>query len=297
MTPRSHTDHLTRSTDRLLAPAVHGFYFQTLAENSGALLAAVTSMSSRPGHVITLDHGLGTLTAALAAPLPIRYGITVASVQATAREVTVQTSGGSVYADAVIIATPGAAALSMLADPNDLERKLMATSYSAGLLVGVTLEHALDADECRGAYGVLIAPADREGLAAIAVGSRTGQRPEHLEPREVITAMLAPPAAARLRDASDDQVATEAVEMLGRYLPNVGARVIGTEVVRWDQAMPYTPVGRARDTATYRSGLAVDARIVLAGDYLGFPWTDSAAFNGAWAAQHVIASLRPRSAP
>ncbi|MEO6123135.1 MAG: FAD-dependent oxidoreductase [Ilumatobacteraceae bacterium] len=283
--------------ERLLKPAVHGFYFQTLAENSGALLAAVASMSSRPGHVVTLDGGLGALTAALAGPLHVRYGTAVDTVRVTADGARVDTSAhGSVHADAVILAAPGAAALSILADATDLERKLMATSYSPGLLVGVTLERALHAVECAGAYGVLIAPDDGEGLAAIAIGSRTDQRPARREQSEVVTAMLAAPAAGRLRNASDQEVTSETIEMLGRHLPGLGTRVKGSHVVHWDQAMPHTPVGRAHDVARYRSELAVNARVVLAGDYLGFPWTDSAAFNGVWAARHVLASLRPGSA-
>lgn len=283
-------------TDRLVTPAVHGFYFQALAENSGALLAAVTSMSARPGHVATLDGGLGTLTTALAAPLHIRYEMPVASVQVTGHRVSVATSEGPVHADAVIIAANGAAALSMLPDAGLLERTLMTTPYSPGLLVGVTLNKALAADELGGAYGVLLAPSDGEELAAIAVGSRTGSGREPVTAREVLTAMLAPPAATRLRNASDGDVSTETVEMLGRYLPTAASRVVGTHVVHWDQAMPHTPVGRARDVARYRVGLAPDARIVLAGDYLGFPWTDSAAFNGAWAARHLLASLQPGTA-
>jgi protoporphyrinogen/coproporphyrinogen III oxidase len=286
----------TSLTDRLLAPAINGFYFQTLAENSGVLLAAVASMSSRPGHVITLARGLGTLTAALAAPLRICYGTAVSSVQRSGNQVIVSTSEGPVNAEAVIISAPGAAALSMMDDAGDLERKLMATPYSPGLLVGVTLDRALATDDCHGSYGVLIAPSDSERLAAIAVGSRTGQRQVHDGSPEVITLMLARTATARLHNASDGHIAAEAVEMLSGHLPKVGSHITGTEVFRWDQAMPHTPVGRARDVAKYRSELAKDARVVLAGDYLGFPWTDSSAFNGAWAAKHVIALLRPWSA-
>jgi hypothetical protein len=55
------------------------------------------------------------------------------------------------------------------------------------------------------------------------------------------------------------------------------------------QAMPSVPVGHARAVTAYRSGLTRADPVVLAGDYLGFPWTDSAAFNGRWAADRLLA--------
>ncbi|WP_328817951.1 FAD-dependent oxidoreductase [Nonomuraea cypriaca] len=57
-------------------------------------------------------------------------------------------------------------------------------------------------------------------------------------------------------------------------------RVADTRVVRWNQAMPSVPVGHARAVMAYRSEVSPAEAVLLAGDYLGFPWTDSAAFNG-----------------
>lgn len=87
-------------------------------------------MSARPGRVVSLDGGLGILTDALAAPLRIRYGSAVLRVEAAGRRVRVTTSQGRLHADAAIVAVPGQAALSMLADRSRLERRLMSTPYS-----------------------------------------------------------------------------------------------------------------------------------------------------------------------
>ena len=54
-------------------------------------------------------------------------------------------------------------------------------------------------------------------------------------------------------------------------------------MTHWPQALPYVPAGHATAVNRYRSTLPETSRVVLADDYLGFPWTDSAAFNGQWA--------------
>ncbi|GAA2881379.1 hypothetical protein GCM10010517_44280 [Streptosporangium fragile] len=57
-------------------------------------------------------------------------------------------------------------------------------------------------------------------------------------------------------------------------------RVADSRVVRWEEAMAAVPVGHVRAVTAYRSAMTAADPIVLAGDYLGFPRTDSAAFNG-----------------
>ena len=51
--------------------------------------------------------------------------------------------------------------------------------------------------------------------------------------------------------------------------------------------MLFTLLGRAYSVKQYRDTGSASNRIWLAGDYLGFPWTDSAAQNGIWAADQI----------
>ena len=55
-------------------------------------------------------------------------------------------------------------------------------------------------------------------------------------------------------------------------------------LVRHREAMPTCPPGHATRIRDYRQGPPLGP-VILAGDYLGFPWTDSAAATGIWAAQ------------
>ena len=57
--------------------------------------------------------------------------------------------------------------------------------------------------------------------------------------------------------------------------------------------MPTVPVGHGAAVAAYWAGLSRDARVVLAGDYLGFPWSDSAAANGERAARFLLGLSHP----
>ncbi|MEU7901169.1 FAD-dependent oxidoreductase [Nonomuraea sp. NPDC049152] len=280
-------DHLPAGlVDRVLVPAVHGFYFQTMAQNSAVLAAALTSMYGRGGSVVSLRGGLGALTAALAERVPVTYRTPVSEVRADDDQVVVSTPAGQLPAPVVIITAGAAATAAMLPAVEPVEAQLLATEYSPGLLIGYALDSPLRRSELGGAYGVLFPP-ESSGLAALAVASRTGTPAPRTAGRDLVTGMLAPDLAARLRDAHDDEVAAAGLRLLGEHLPGIQQRVIGTHVVRWDQAMPTTQAGRAALVRRYRTELPAHSRIVLAGDYLGFPWTDSAAYNGRWAAAHV----------
>ena len=61
-------------------------------------------------------------------------------------------------------------------------------------------------------------------------------------------------------------------------------------VVRIPHAMPTTPPGRLAAIDAYRER-AQTRRIVLAGDCLAWPWSDSAAAAGRWAAGRVQAVI------
>jgi oxygen-dependent protoporphyrinogen oxidase len=70
-------------------------------------------------------------------------------------------------------------------------------------------------------------------------------------------------------------------------LPGIGGAVTMTHLIRWSAAEPRSPVGRARAVAAYRRQARPDRRVLLAGDYVAFPWTDGAAESGEWAAAEL----------
>ncbi|HJV96268.1 MAG TPA: FAD-dependent oxidoreductase, partial [Albitalea sp.] len=138
-------------------------------------------------------------------------------------------------------------------------------------------------------YGALYAPVEGSPLAALTFqpGQAPGDGP-------IVCAMLGAQAAGGAIHLNDAELTRFVVEAMEAHLPGIGRAAQATHLKRWQAAEPLSPVGRARAVATYRaslgSALGRDRRVVLAGDYLGSPWTDGAAETGRWAAQHLLAA-------
>ncbi|GAA2520676.1 protoporphyrinogen/coproporphyrinogen oxidase [Pilimelia columellifera] len=274
-------------TDRVLIPTVSGFYFQSLDQSSAALPAAVCAFAARPGPALTIRGGLGRLTRSLAAEVDVRINTTVTSVRRDGARAVVTTTDGEEVADRVILAVPASAARAILHDPTDLQRRLTATPYSRGLLVGVPLSAALRPHQLAGAYGILVHPGEENPVAAVAVASRA--HPAAAD-RDLLTVMLNQHAADALRAADDATVVKAALAGLRRLDPTVEPLLPPdtdtARVVRHQEAMPTVPTGHAAAVVAYRDRPRADP-IALAGDYLGFPWTDSAAATGVWAGRRL----------
>ena len=269
--------------DRAWRPAYHGFYFQDVDATSAAAVAAMAAHGLRQ-KTLTIPGGLSKLTDALAARLDVRVREQVLRVEQRVVGVAVHTTSGVHRARKAIVAAPGPA-VAGLWDRDPLERALTEVPYSAGLLVALGIGRTLRANELGGAYGVLLAPGECD-LAALAVASRAGQAALG---RDVVTCMFTSDAARALAAASDTEIIQAASDQLLAWVPGVRDALLdpGECVVqRIPHAMPTSPLGRLAHIAAYRR-TAGDRRVVLAGDSLAWPWTDSAAFAGQWAAETV----------
>lgn len=274
---------------RAWGPALHGMYFQDAASSSAAVVAAMAAHGVRQ-QTWTFDGGLSALVDALAGQLDVRYGVAVHSVAEDADGARVQTSAGPLEADVVVVALP-ASGLAQVAGALEDEFALSATRYSAGLLVALGVDRQLRRDELAGAYGVLNGPDDGP-LAAACVASRAG----HARGRgDVVTCMFGDIEARRLQEADDDSILAQARAALTLWAPSLAGhltdRAEANLVVRVPHAMPTTPLGRLEAIADYRDR-AVGRRVVAAGDSLAWPWSDSTAAVGQWAARTVMASVR-----
>lgn len=283
-------------TERIFCPGAHAMYFQDLADNSAALTGVLAAFSVRTPssfalhrglRAFTLHGGLGQLTTALAANLDIEYQTMAMSVRrpdSSGGPVTVITSRDVRKAGAVVIATPAGPATAILADRTPEENAVLQTPYSCALLVGLALAEPLAGQELGGAYGVAVMPGSSSPLAAMTVRSRADPSASG----EVLTAFFRQQATRRLGGADESTVRAAAIDAVTPWLPGLAGRVTDSRVIGWPQAMPYVPVGHATKVQRYRDTLPAHSQVVLAGDYLGFPWSDSAAFNGQWAATQLI---------
>lgn len=140
-----------------------------------------------------------------------------------------------------------------------------------------------------GAYGLLASPSQAGPIAALCVASRAG----HAAPgADAVTVMFDGEAAqcSMVTGESDTELIARAVAALCEFAPTVAEAVDwhASSVVRIPAAMPTCRVGRASLVRRY----CAERRgpVILAGDYLAFPWSDSAALTGLWAANCVRAS-------
>jgi oxygen-dependent protoporphyrinogen oxidase len=104
--------------------------------------------------------------------------------------------------------------------------------------------------------------------------------------------------ARQLLEQDDDTILKTFIHDLDAVLPGTAGHLAEAEVARWHEASPYCFPGRAKlqTTLTRRGG-----RVLLAGDYLGTQYTESAVHTGFTAAEAALNVLtsepdRPRAA-
>ena len=270
--------------ERCWRPAYHGFYFQDTHATSAAAVAAMAQHGLRQ-QTLTMPGGLSSLTDALAARLDVRTGVKVTQVEEGSTSVTVHTDTGRFRADRVIVALPSPD-IRHLKKLDPLEAAVACTPYSAGLLVGLGTRRRLRSCELGGAYGVLMHP-DEPPLAALCVASRAG----HAHGAgDLVTCMFADRHARELSSRADSEIIELARRALLTWEPTLqDALATSLEhhlVVRIPHAMPTSAPGRIAHIKAYRAH-AHARRVILAGDSLAWPWADSAAFTGQWAADLI----------
>lgn len=86
---------------------------------------------------------------------------------------------------------------------------------------------------------------------------------------------------------SDAEILKNISTELETLCPNISKNVRLSHVVKWHEAEPMSPVGRSLNIKNYKETLNISKTVVLAGDYMGFPYTDSAAATGKWAAEFI----------
>ena len=81
------------------------------------------------------------------------------------------------------------------------------------------------------------------------------------------------------------------LDELERYLPSIKESIAFTKIYRWKNAEPTSPVGRSKSIFEYRKSITKDDKVILAGDYMGMPFTEGAAETGHWAASSILKML------
>jgi oxygen-dependent protoporphyrinogen oxidase len=238
--------------------------------------------------------GIGVIPEAMARITPVTLISTVSSIRVRGDQLTIVTDRAEVDADFVVLATTAWVAARLNSGGSETEQALMATQYHATILLAIATSPGYRLPSALSdVYGVLFGRANPGRIAAIAF--ERNQSPDRVPAGKLLNVMLDSEAAREAMSWSDDAtLAWVMPELEGRF-PGISGQIAWAQVTRWPEAIPQSPVGRSGAIYRYRNQDHRQRRVFLAGDYLGFPWTDSAAATGIWAAEQIVAQHRSRA--
>jgi protoporphyrinogen/coproporphyrinogen III oxidase len=234
-----------------------------------------------------MEGGLGSLTGELASRLQVRCGISVERVANEGPEVVAETSDGEMpRGRAAILATRASETLELWPRaPEETRRFLAGQTYSQGLGVFLRTREPVRRIDPRGRdlYMEILPGVDGTN-ALLSVVYLNQAAPDG----GLILLDAFPRAAAANGD--DTALAGQLESELTALHPEMRMEVTSRRILRWPVFVPAYPPGRARELATFRSGMG-SGPIQLAGDYLYGPLMEAAVRAGQDAAERVARHL------
>lgn len=286
------TDFILREFGRgileyLIEPQVQGFYYQTPEESSKAMVSMLLGFALKKGKVLSLKGGMGSLPEAMAKAVNVRLNCPISKInKGTNGEMRLESRLGQFTADRVVIATTATVAANIYDPTNDVEAALLSTKYSSTVNLGIASHRNWQLPpELSGVYGLLVPRLERQIIAA--VGIETNKCPGRVGSGQLLDVMLDGQKSIPLLKQSDAEILKNISTELETLCPNISKNVRLSHVVKWHEAEPMSPVGRSLNIKNYKETLNISKTVVLAGDYMGFPYTDSAAATGKWAAEFI----------
>ncbi len=279
------------ANDYIIEPMMEGLFFQSLRDTSRAFVNAITSMFLiQRNKSTTLASGLGSLPERLASELDVRLNSPVCSMSVGPAGIELDTGSETIIADRAILAATAPAANALYRQAEDVERDLLATSYSSTLGIAVILKSSYLMDpDLKQLYGILVPKKERKVISSIEIEGSEAKR--GLANGTMLNIFLSGEAGSEMIDWEEETILPVVLEELEKYFPGVCGHILFTKIYRWREAMPRSPVGRSNNIARYRASITPSTKVFLAGDYMGMAFTEGAAETGKWAAQSLMQSL------
>jgi len=271
----------------LIEPQMQGFHYQSPEESSKIHALMLLSYLLRKGKIMSLRNGMGSLPEILAKQLNIKFNCPISAITAEKTgKVSLESNAATFCADKVILAIPAPIGKSIFRFANALEATLLNTKYNATINIGIATDVNWKLPrKLKDVYGILIPRLERQTIAGI--GIESNKSANRIKDGELIDIMLDSHNGAKLLNKPDDSILNTILPELENYLPKLSESIHFTHVTHWKNAEPISSLGRSKIIKKYNETLNSSARVILAGDYMGCPHTDSAAFTGKWAAEFI----------
>jgi oxygen-dependent protoporphyrinogen oxidase len=236
------------------------------------------------GGAAALPRAIGDWLAARGATVSIDVAVT--AVAAADGGVRVEWADGQATHDAVVVATPATAALSLLGDVGPAGEWLRAVRSAPTLTAAFVLDAPLD----REWFGLSFPRASEPGARIAAIAAQSRKLPSLVpDGREVIVVYPAPPAAAELFDATPQAVVDALGPALEAAFPGIGARIERARVYPFEDGYTLFAPGYLQHLQRFDPGW-LPGHLALAGDYLVAPSVEGAVRSGQRAAARLLGS-------
>ncbi len=274
-------------TDYFIEPLLGAFFFQSPSNTSRALPIAINAFAAHKAKTMTLIGGIGRLPKLLAEGLDVRTSTRVERLSIKENCIEVSTTTGELKADKVILAAPATVSKKLYNTEHSIENELLNIKYSSTVNIAFALKKKLaQATELGDVYGVWVPRKERTVIAAFTIENAKDYR--RAVTGELIHVMLSGEAGKAMVGQHNEKIILTVLPELEQYLPGISNNILFTKVYSWTNAEPMSPVGRSKIIHNYRESITEKNRVILAGDYLGMPFTEGAAETGLWAAKTIL---------
>lgn len=277
------------ATDYIVEPTFDGLFFQSLNEVSRAFSISIIStfFYRKVKNLTALSGGIATLPDCLASQFEVRLNTPVTHLTVSPKGVQVDAGETKIIADRVILATPATAAKIIYETENPVEQELLSTPYSSSIVIAFAVRDKFQIErDLIQIYGIMIPQKERKVISSIALDAYKNKL--HPPRTHLFVAFLCGKAGAKMINWEDGDILATVLQEMEIYLPRISDNIQFTRIYRWKDAMPMSPIGRAKNVTKYRKSVGPSTRVFLAGDYMGMAFAEGAAETGKWAADMLI---------
>ncbi len=254
-------------------------YFQLVWDRVGGLTRNVLGGSARlPEGIAGALGDRVQLRSRVVQVSPSRHGVAVKYL--------CDGSDQTVEAKFAVVATPAFVTRAIVEDiPPDVDRALAGIAYGP-YVVGALLTNETTPMPYDRIYAVATPKRSFNMMFNTANVVRSGDR---REPGGTLMVYSAASLADALRDRSDDEVGQTYVDDLGAIFPEIPEHVQEVHIKRWEHGLPHPRPGRHLLQPALQQPLG---NVLLAGDYLGTTYVETAVSTGSAAAHEIRRRMR-----